>query len=114
MDAGPKPKYPIRHTFADCCPRAASGQPAAAAQKRDELASFHCKSRPDHLNPSVSNYLHSSKRSDVSVGSKAALTAPNSDFSLTPESGLNSDIAPCPKRANSGLTHRDKQEHSNT
>jgi len=35
-------------------------------------------------------------------GSKAALTVPKSDFGFTPESGLNSDIAPCPKGANSG------------
>src|SRR5258706_15462830 len=30
-------------------------------------------------------------------GSKAALTAPKSNFRFTPESGLRSDIAPCPK-----------------
>jgi hypothetical protein len=30
---------------------------------------------------------------------KAALTAPKSNFRFTPESGLNSDIAPCPKSA---------------
>src|SRR6266403_4642677 len=34
-------------------------------------------------------------------GSKAALTAPKSNFRFTPESGLNSDIAPCPA-ANNG------------
>src|SRR5258707_15266558 len=28
-------------------------------------------------------------------GSKAALTAPKSNFCFTPESGLNADIAPC-------------------
>src|SRR5258705_11846784 len=32
-------------------------------------------------------------------GSKAALTAPKSNFRFTPESGLRSDIAPCPKSA---------------
>ncbi len=31
--------------------------------------------------------------------SKAALTVPKSDFRYTPESGLKSDIAPCPKSA---------------
>ena len=31
------------------------------------------------------------------MGPKAALTAPKSDFRFTPESGLRSDIAPCPK-----------------
>ena len=36
------------------------------------------------------------------LGSKAALTAPKSNFRFTPESGLRSDIAPCPKSANSG------------
>jgi hypothetical protein len=36
------------------------------------------------------------------AGSKADLTAPKSNFSFTPESGLNSDIAPCPKGAKSG------------
>jgi hypothetical protein len=41
-------------------------------------------------------------RENVGLGSKAALTAPKSDFSFTPESGLRSDIAPCPKGAISG------------
>jgi hypothetical protein len=35
-------------------------------------------------------------------GSKTDLTAPKSDFRFTPESGLKSDIPPCPVRANSG------------
>jgi hypothetical protein len=39
------------------------------------------------------------RRINVSVGSKADLTAPKSDFRFTPESGLKSDIAPCPKSA---------------
>jgi hypothetical protein len=39
---------------------------------------------------------------NVAVGSKAALTAPKTDFRFTPESGLKSDIAPCPKSANTG------------
>ena len=34
---------------------------------------------------------------------KADLTAPKSDFRFTPESGLMSDISPCPFRAISGL-----------
>ena len=33
---------------------------------------------------------------------KADLTAPKSDFRFTPESGLMSDISPCPFRAISG------------
>src|SRR5882724_2311096 len=35
-------------------------------------------------------------------GSKAALTAPKSNFRITPESGLKSDIARCPFRATNG------------
>jgi len=35
-------------------------------------------------------------------GSRADLTGPQSDFRFTPESGLKSDIRPCPFRANSG------------
>src|SRR5258708_6498591 len=38
-------------------------------------------------------------------GSKAALTTPKSDFRYNPESGLKSDIAPCPKSA------RRRREH---
>ena len=38
----------------------------------------------------------------VRIGSKADLTGPKSDFRCTPESELNSDIAACPIRANSG------------
>src|SRR5437773_401043 len=45
----------------------------------------------------------STRKPDVGVftqpGSKAALTAPKTDFRFTPESGLNSDIAPSPKSA---------------
>jgi hypothetical protein len=43
---------------------------------------------------------------NVADGSKAALTAPKSNFRFTPESGLNSDITACPKSANNGLMHR--------
>jgi hypothetical protein len=32
-------------------------------------------------------------------GSKADLTAPKSNFRFAPESGLESDIGPCPKSA---------------
>ena len=39
---------------------------------------------------------------NVRIGSKAALTDPKSNFRFTPESGLNSDIAPCPKSAMCG------------
>ncbi len=42
------------------------------------------------------------KGTHVAVGSKAALTAPKTDFRFTPESGLNSDIAPSPKSAMCG------------
>jgi hypothetical protein len=40
-------------------------------------------------------------RARVRNGSKAALTAPKSNFRFAPESGLKSDIAPCPFRADS-------------
>jgi hypothetical protein len=36
---------------------------------------------------------------DDRLGSKAELTAPKSDFRYTPESGLKTDIAACPKSA---------------
>jgi hypothetical protein len=42
----------------------------------------------------------------VAVGSKAALTAAKSNFRFTPESRLNSDIAPCPKSAKGGSRRR--------
>jgi hypothetical protein len=38
------------------------------------------------------------------------VAAPNFDFRFTPESGLNSDIAPCLKSAIPGLMHRSKQQ----
>src|ERR1700675_3828326 len=40
-------------------------------------------------------------RPNVRDGSKAALTPPKSDFRFAPGSGLNSDIARCPKGATS-------------
>src|ERR1700674_35675 len=48
-------------------------------------------------------------RLNVSVGSKADLTTPKCDFRYPPESGLKSDIAPCPKGAVNGLMHRSKR-----
>ena len=41
-------------------------------------------------------------RADVAFGSKADLTGPKSDFRFTFESGLKSDIPPCPFRAKTG------------
>ena len=38
-------------------------------------------------------------RPDVRCGSKTDLTAPKSNFRSTPESGLKSDISPCPLSA---------------
>jgi hypothetical protein len=35
----------------------------------------------------------------AAMGPKAALTAPKTDFRYTPESGLKTDITPCPKGA---------------
>jgi hypothetical protein len=40
--------------------------------------------------------------SNVRFGSKGDLTAPKSNFRSTSESGLKSDTAPCPFRANNG------------
>ena len=39
---------------------------------------------------------------EVAYGSKGDLTAPKSNFRCTPESGLKSDIPPCPKSAMNG------------
>jgi hypothetical protein len=49
------------------------------------------------------------------VGSKAALRAPTSNFRFAPDSGLKSDIAPCPKTFTlpDSLT-RSKQHHEST
>src|SRR5258706_11871852 len=45
-------------------------------------------------------YIRLQTRSgDVSVGSSTDLTAPKFDFRSSPESGLKSDIGPCPVRA---------------
>src|SRR6266403_3353614 len=55
--------------------------------------------------PSVARTL----RPNVRGGSKAALTAPKTDFRYTPESGLKTDIVPCPKSATTRLMHRGKR-----
>jgi hypothetical protein len=49
-------------------------------------------------------------RQDVRFGSITEVAAPNFDFRFTPESGLNSDIAPCLKSANCGLVRRSKSD----
>ena len=54
---------------------------------------FRSRTGADGQQPSRS--LH------VRVGSKADLTAPKSDFRFTTQSGLRTDIAPCPFRADS-------------
>src|SRR5258705_7100806 len=55
----------------------------------------------------MSGYAH------VRSGSKADLTAPKSNFRFTPESGLKSDIGPCPKSANNGQADgRSDAEHA--
>ena len=46
------------------------------------------------------------------LGPTTDLTAPKFDFRFTPESGLKSDIAPCPGCANNGLMHRSKHHRS--
>ena len=47
---------------------------------------------------------------DVSLGSSTDLTAPKFDFRSSPESGLKSDIGPCPVRATTRLMHRSNDE----
>jgi hypothetical protein len=44
----------------------------------------------------------------VRSGSEADLTAPKSDFRFAPDSGLNADIAACPKGAMNGLMRCNK------
>src|SRR5260370_901796 len=55
--------------------------------------------------PQIDRKLH------VRNGSKAALTAPKSNFRFTPESGLKSDIAPCPKSATRRHSSRQLLDH---
>jgi hypothetical protein len=43
------------------------------------------------------------KRSMSELGPFSEVELAGADFRFTPESGLKSDIAPCPKSANSGL-----------
>src|SRR6266571_4096323 len=54
----------------------------------------------------------STRKFDVGVftqpGSTTDLTALKPDFRFTPESGLNSDMAPCPSCGNNRLMHRSK------
>src|SRR5258708_6522233 len=78
------------------------------AEKGDELPS------PHGLAPQVEDHTLAYRRTgaglcitakwaaDVGDGSKAALTAPKSNFRFTPESGLKSDITACPKSATTG------------
>lgn len=46
---------------------------------------------------------------DVCCGSKTVFAALKCDFRITPESGLNADIAACLKRATSRFMHRSKR-----
>src|SRR5258706_7236000 len=55
-----------------------------------------------HHPPAIQQGNHSTRQVFTQSGSSTDLTAPKSNFRFTPESGLNSDIAPCPVRANSG------------
>jgi hypothetical protein len=47
---------------------------------------------------------------EVADGSKAGLTVPKFNFHFAPESGLESDISPCPKSAINGLVHCKKSD----
>src|SRR6266404_1076412 len=84
-----------------------------ATEKRNELASFHVRSQAQEtalyrLKSTLTGAdigfgrRFAGQGVHVRVGSKASLTAPKSDFRFTPESGLKSDIAPCPRCANNG------------
>jgi hypothetical protein len=58
----------------------------------------------ERLEKRAEQYLRRSKRTPtdhthVCFGSITEVAAPNFDFRFTPESGLNSDAAPCPRRA---------------
>jgi hypothetical protein len=47
---------------------------------------------------------------DVRCGSNSEVDLADADFRFTPESRLKSDITPCPKSANNGLSHCNKVE----
>jgi len=49
---------------------------------------------------------------NVAYGSKADLTPPKSDFRFAPESGLKSDIAPCPFGAMNGSRRVTRPPHA--
>jgi len=65
-------------------------------------AGGHVASAAAPANLGTASHLSIPGLHDVRVGSKAALTAPKSNYRFTPESGLKSDIRPCPKSANNG------------
>src|SRR5258707_3434768 len=82
----------------------------SVANDRNEIAPPHRSSlrsrRHSNTSPNGSALCVTAKLpGHVRVGSKAALTAPKTDFRFTPKGGLNSDIAPCPKSA------RRRREH---
>src|SRR2546430_16867145 len=54
-------------------------------------------------------WINSLASREESMPEKGALTAPKSNFRFTAESGLRSDIAPCPKSATNGLMRRSKR-----
>src|SRR5258705_12556259 len=74
-----------------------SGEVAAYSDARTSVIAT---SPSSELRPLMPNFAQQQFRAEhVSVGSKADLTASKCDFRYTPESGLKSDIAPCPKSA---------------
>src|SRR6476660_10337520 len=53
-----------------------------------------------HQSPAIQQGNHSIDEVFTQPGSSTDLTAPKFDFRSSPESGLKSDIGPCPFRAN--------------
>jgi hypothetical protein len=84
----------------DCCARAASGQ-ADTAPPINLMNSRRFTVGP-HLDTGADGKQFSARvqeRTDGRCGSSTVFAAPKSNFCFTPESGLKSDISPCPVRA---------------
>jgi hypothetical protein len=74
--------------------------PSPKAQDHPNIA-LQCKRSDQEIPLSEMGFMvnlrcENSKPRMSQLGSKADLTAPKSDFRFTPESGLKTDIAPCP------------------
>jgi hypothetical protein len=70
---------------------------------RDQEYGFEFGSLPAmFLGSGVAELANTGNRHDFRYGSSTDLAAPKFDFRCSPESGLKSDIRPCPFGANSG------------